>query len=60
VLIADGAKYLPLSWEGTAPGGHHRKGVLRFKAIVPPPRSVELQILLSGDTSPRSFTWRLK
>ena len=60
LLMADGKQYEPLGWEGAAPGGHHRKGVLRFKAIVPPPRSVELQILLSGDTSPRSFTWRLK
>jgi hypothetical protein len=59
LLMADGKQYEPLGWEGAAPGGHHRKGVLRFKAIVPP-RSVELQILLSGDTSPRSFTWRLK
>ena len=60
VLIADGKQYLPLGWEGAPPGGHHRKGVLRFKAIAPPPASVELQIRLAGDPSPRSFKWLLK
>ena len=60
VLIADGKQYLPLGWEGAPPGGHHRKGVLRFKAIAPPPASVELQIRLASDPSPRSFKWLLK
>lgn len=59
-LIADGKQYLPLGWEGAPPGGHHRKGVLRFKAIATPPASVELQIRLAGDLSPRSFKWLLK
>ncbi|MDP4029730.1 MAG: hypothetical protein Q8P42_12310 [Gallionella sp.] len=59
-LIADGKQYLPLSWEGAPPGGHHRKGKLRFKAIAPPPASVELQIRLAEDPSPRSFKWLLK
>jgi len=60
VLIADGKQYLPLGWEGAPPGGHHRKGVLRFKAIAPPPAAVELRIRLAGDASPRSFKWLLK
>jgi len=60
MLIADGKQYLPLSWEGAPPGGHHRKGKLRFKAIAPPPAAVELQIRLAEDTSPRSFKWLLK
>ena len=60
VLVADGKQYLPLAWEGAAPGGHHRKGLLRFKAIVPKPASVELQIRLAGDPAPRSFKWLLK
>lgn len=60
VLIADGKQYLPLGWEGAPPGGHHRKGWLRFKAIVQQPRSIELQLRLAGDTSPRSFKWQLK
>ena len=59
LLIAGGTKYIPLDWKGAAPGGHHRKGVLRFKAIVPQPGSIELQIRLAGDISPRSFKWVL-
>lgn len=59
-LIADGKRYAPLAWEGAPPGGHHRKGVLRFKAIIPQPPSVELQIRLTGEATPRSFKWLLK
>lgn len=60
VLIADGKRYLPLGWESVAPAGHHRKGLLRFKAIVPQPRLIELQIRLAGDAAPRRFKWRSK
>ena len=60
MLITDGKQYAPLGWEGAPPGGHHLRGVLRFKAIVPPPTAVELQIRLAGDASPRSFKWLLK
>ena len=60
VLIADGKQYLPLLWEGAPPGGHHRKGLLRFKTIAPLPSSIELQIRLAGDAAPRSFKWLLK
>ena len=59
VLIMDGKQYLPLVWEGAPPGGHHRKGLLRFKSIESPKGVVELQIHLTGDTSPRSFKWLL-
>ena len=60
VLVADGKQYTPLSWEGAPPGGHHRKGLLHFRASVPQPRSMELQIRLAGDAAPRSFIWLLK
>lgn len=60
VLIAGRKQYMPLGWEGAPPGGHHRKGVLHFKAIAPLPASVELQLRLAGDPSPRSFKWLLK
>ncbi len=59
-LLANGQQYLPLRWEGAPPGGHHRKGILRFKAIAPRPRAMELQIRLGGDAAPRSFEWVLK
>lgn len=60
VLIAGGMQYAPLGWEGTPSGGHHRKGLLRFKTITPQPQSVELQIRLGGETAPRSFKWLMK
>ena len=60
ILIVDGKQYLPLVWDGAPPGGHHRKGLLRFRAVVPQPRSMELQIRLAGDKSPRSFKWLIK
>lgn len=59
VLIAGGMQYAPLGWEGTPPSGHHRKGLLRFKTVMPRPQSVELQIRLGGETAPRSFQWRM-
>lgn len=60
VLMVDGKQYQPSEWEGAPPEGHHRKGLLRFKVIVPPPRAVELQIRLAGDPTPRVFKWLLK
>lgn len=60
MLIADGKQYLPLGWDGAPPGGHHRKGKLSFKALTPAPATVELQIRLASDPSPRSFKWLLK
>jgi hypothetical protein len=57
-LLADGKPYRPLGWEGPAPGGHHRKGVLRFDAVTPLPQLVELQIRRTGEASPRIFRWQ--
>ncbi len=59
-LFADGKPYPPAVWEGAPPGGHHRKGLLRFKPVMPRPPSVELQIRLTGENAPRSFLWSLK
>ena len=58
VLIDDKAEvYKPLKWEGAAPGGHHRNGVLTFKAINQAPRSIVLKISNVGSVE-RSFTWQ--
>ena len=59
-LIADGrATQAPTAWEGDPPGGHHRKGVLRFEPITPRPETIELRILRPTESSPRSFRWQL-
>jgi len=60
LLDAKGAKHVPLAWEGPGPGGHHRKGVLRFKALPGPMESIELQIRRPGESTPRIFRWTLK
>lgn len=60
VLFADGQQLMPLSWQGAPLGGHHRKGLLSFKASPQPPGTMELHIRLTGDPVPRSFKWRLK
>jgi hypothetical protein len=59
-LVADGrATQAPTAWEGDPPGGHHRKGVLRFEPVTPRPETIELRIPRPGESSPRSFRWQL-
>ena len=61
-VLLDGAgpAQSPSAWQGAAPGGHHREGLLRFEAIKPRPAAIELQIQRSGESAPRSFRWDLK
>ena len=61
VLVdGQGREGKPLAWEGAAPGGHHREGVLKFGAFDPFPESVELRIARPGEARARTFRWRLK
>lgn len=60
LVAADGTQVPPASWRADPPGGHHRKGVLRFNALTPPPSVVELRINRPGEPKPRSFKWKLK
>lgn len=61
VLVADGGtNYSAVDWQGDPPGGHHRKGVLRFNPVSPAPQAIELRIQRSGESAPRSFRWRLR
>ena len=59
-LHAAGASAAPLAWQGDPPGGHHRKGVLRFKALTPVPAALELRLQRAGEPSPRVFRWQVK
>lgn len=59
-LIAGGKAHTPAGWKGDPPGGHHRKGVVRFDGVGPGPRDIELRITRPGEPKPRSFHWQLK
>ncbi|MBM3732905.1 MAG: hypothetical protein FJW24_05480 [Acidimicrobiia bacterium] len=60
-LVDDGgASYVPSAWRGDPPGGHHRKGTLRFDKIAPAPAYLELRIQRAGEKSPRIFRWQTK
>lgn len=61
VLVDDkGREFKAVSWDGAAPGGHHRKGELKFEPVSPRPQAVELRITRPGETKPRTFHWDLK
>lgn len=60
LLDGAGSAQSPSAWEGAAPGGHHREGLLRFEAIKPRPAAIELQLQRPGESAPRSFRWDLK
>jgi hypothetical protein len=59
-LVADGKTLAPAAWQGDPPGGHHRKGVLKFNAAGAQPQTIELRIARDGEPKPRSFRWQLK
>ena len=61
ILIDDkGNQLIPISWEGDAPQGHHRKGILKFKPISPTPKFIQLNINWIGDVDDRIFKWELE
>ena len=50
--------YSPAAWEGSASGGHHRSGVLKFNVPSPRPEEIELIIVGIGGVD-RRFRWKL-
>lgn len=59
-LTADGRTVAPVDWQGDPPGGHHRKGVLKFNAVEPRPQVIELALARPGEPKPRLFRWQLR
>jgi hypothetical protein len=57
---SDGRPLKPLSWEGDAPGGHHRKVVVHFAPPAPAPANVELRVHREGEALARVFRFRLQ
>jgi hypothetical protein len=56
---SNGREYLPKSWDGSPPGGHHRSGVLEFPAIEGEPDSVTLIVREISNVPERTFTWKI-
>ena len=46
-------------WEGSSPGGHHRKGALTFNSPLTETKYVELSILNIAGVKERRFKWSL-
>lgn len=55
VLVADGHRVKPLAWEGQQGAIGHRAGVLKFIAIRPRPKEMQLQLTRPGEARPRVF-----
>lgn len=55
VLLGDGHRMKPLAWEGQQAAVGHRAGVLKFIAIQPRPKEMELQLTRPGEARPRVF-----
>ncbi len=60
VLVDDsGQRVSSAVWQGDAPGGHHRRGVLQFPFKGAKPKSIEVQINGVGGSEMRAFKWQL-
>ena len=55
VLLGDGRRMKPLAWEGQGAASSHRAGVLKFIAIQPRPKELELQLQRPSEAKPRVF-----
>lgn len=52
-----GNNYVPLKWDGSPAGGHHRRGTLVFSKINDD--AMEISLVIKIGTSERKFEWGL-
>jgi len=55
----NGREYKPTAWQGSPPGGHHRKGVLEFPNLADNSESITLVIRAIDNVPERIFNWRI-
>lgn len=58
LIDSQGRGHAPLAWDGDPPGGHHRRGLLRFRPLADSPVTVDLEIAGIGGVATRRFRWR--
>ena len=54
-----GNEYRATIWDGSGPGGHHRRGILAFPSLEGKPRSVTL-VIKNISNADRTFKWNLE
>jgi hypothetical protein len=52
-----GRVYQATTWQGSEPGGHHRKGVLEFPKLEDDTESIKLIIRKVANVPERTFEW---
>jgi len=55
-----GRVYQATAWQGSAPGGHHREGVLEFPKLEDNPESITLIIRKVAKVPERTFEWSVE
>lgn len=55
-----GRVYQATAWQGSEPGGHHRKGVLEFPALEDNSESITLIIRKVANVPERTFKWSVE
>ena len=57
---SSGREYLPINWDGSPPGGHHRSGVLEFSELAEGAESITLVIREVANVPERVFNWSVE